>query len=177
MRSPPSDGSQGKIWALAEGSISALLLAATLAFGMVAGTGPKLVLGDLHIPTPRCFQSYADGLRRKVRQSCRSARRRQGCTLPGPPGRRRLFGGHRYELVYPPQRSGVEHHPGRRPPEFDPRGRRQLPQARHTRTHGSAPGSPQEITERVGASTDPADAARLSEEFGSLTIDMATLGY
>jgi hypothetical protein len=58
-----------------------------------------------------------------------------------------------------------------------PRGCRQLPQPRHARSHASAPGSPQEITERVGASTDPADAARLSEELGALTIDMATLGY
>jgi hypothetical protein len=34
-----------------------------------------------------------------------------------------------------------------------------------------------EITQRVRASTDPADAAALSEELGALAIDMATLGY
>jgi TRAP-type uncharacterized transport system substrate-binding protein len=34
-----------------------------------------------------------------------------------------------------------------------------------------------EITQRVRASTDPADAAALSKELGALAVDMATLGY
>ncbi|MGO4404404.1 TAXI family TRAP transporter solute-binding subunit [Bosea sp. RAF48] len=38
-------------------------------------------------------------------------------------------------------------------------------------------GSLKSITERAGASTDPADALGLSKELGVLTIDMATLGY
>jgi hypothetical protein len=33
------------------------------------------------------------------------------------------------------------------------------------------------ITERARASTDPADAATLSDELGAVAIDLATLGY